>query len=312
MDASVVKADASRQRHWDDDGGSGSRAVREYLEALDEDALPTNQLARKVSATDPAASYTAAPGGPAFYAYSTNYLVDTDHGIIVDVEPTTANRAQEVESTKTMINRVEDRFDLKPKRLIGDTAYGTAAMLDWIVETKQIEPHTPVWEKADRADGSFSRSDFTWDAEADRYRCPAGKSLQRYRRTFQKKRTGVTKANTIIYRASKHDCEACEYKSRCCPNAPQRKIPRSIYESSRDVARAIAQTPAYQKTRRQRKKVEMLFAHMKRILKMGRLRLRGLSGARDEFLLTATAQNLRRITLTLGTGPPGQVVGMVT
>ena len=313
VDASIVKADASRQRHRDDDDDwGGGRAVREYLEGLDEDDSQAGKSARKISPTDPAASYTAAPGGPAFYAYSTNYLIDTDHGIIMDVESTTANRTQEAESTKTMVDRVEDRFGIKPKCLIGDTAYGTAAMLNWIVEIKQIEPHTPVWQKYEGTAGMFGMADFVWDAEADRYLCPAGKLLQRYRRNFKNKRTGITKANTIIYRATEHDCGACEYKSRCCPKVSRRKITRSIYESSREVARAIAQTPAYKKTRRQRKKVEMLFAHMKRVLKMDRLRLRGMNGARDEFLLMATAQNLRRIVRTLGTGPPGQAVSMAT
>jgi transposase len=310
-DASIVKADASRQHHRedDDDWGNG-RAVREYLEALAEDDAQADKSSRKVSPTDPAASYTAAPGGPAFYAYSTNYLIDTDHGIIMDVEPSTANRAQEAETTRTMIDRVEDRFGIKPHRLIGDTAYGIAAMLDWMVEQKQIEPHTPVWDKSERQDGSFGRSDFAWDAEADCYRCPSGKTLQRYRRNFKKKRTGVTKDNTIIYSASKYDCDICEHKPRCCPKVPQRKIRRSIYESSRDVARVVAQTPAYKKTRRQRKKVEMLFAHMKRILKMDRLRLRGRSGAHDEFLLTATVQNLRRMAKLLSQPPPDSRIGV--
>ena len=230
----------------------------------------------------------------------------------MDVEPSTANRAPEVETTKTMIERVEERFGIKPRRLIGDTAYGIAAMLDWMVEQKQIEPHTPVWDKSERQDGSFGRSDFTWDAEADCYRCPSGKTLQRYRRNFKKKRTGVTKDNTIIYSASKYDCDNCEHKPRCCPKVPQRKIRRSIYESSRDVARAVAQTPAYKKTRRQRKKVEMLFAHMKRILKMDRLRLRGMSGAHDEFLLTATVQNLRRMAKLLSQPPPECRIGVPT
>lgn len=276
VDASIVKADASRQRHCEDDErweANASRAVREYLEAIDEDDTPTGKLTRKVSPTDPAASYTAAIGGPAFYAYSTNYLVDTDYGIIVDVEPSTANRKDEVESTKTMIERVEARFGIKPHRLIGDTAYGTAPMLNWVVEIKQIEPHIPVWRKYQGKAGLFGLADFTWDARNDRYLCPSGKSLERYRRHFKKKRTGVTKANTIVYRAIQHDCGHCEYKSRCCPKEPRRKITRSIYESSRDVARAVAQTPDYKKTRRQRKKVEMLFAHMKRILKLDRLRL---------------------------------------
>ncbi len=307
VDASIVKADASRQRHRedDDDWGNG-RAVREYIEALETDNVPTT---RKLSPTDPAASYTAAPGGPAFYAYSTNYLIDTYHGIIMDVEPSTANRTPEVETTKTMINRVEERFGIKPQHLIGDTAYGTAAMLNWIVEEKKIEPHTPVWQKYEGKDGQFGMADFAWDVEADHYTCPAGNTLQRYRRNFKNKRIGITKANTIIYRATEHDCGACEYKSRCCPKVSRRKITRSIYESSREVARAVAQTPAYKKTRRQRKKVEMLFAHMKRILKMDRLRLRGMSGAHDEFLLTATVQNLRRMARLLSQPPPNNRIG---
>ncbi len=304
VDASVVKADASRQRHReDDDDWGGGRAVREYLEALDEDGSQARP-SRKLSPTDPAASYTAAPGGPAFYAYSTNYLADTRHGIIMDVESTTANRRDEVESTKTMVDRVEQHFGITPQRLIGDTAYGTAPMLHWIVDIKQIEPHTPVWEKYDNKAGLFGRADFTWQLEADRYICPAGKSLQRYRRHFKKPRTGITKDNTIIYRARQADCGNCEYKPRCCPKVPRRKITRSLYESSRDVARAIAKTDAYKQSRKDRKKVKMLFAHLKRILKLDRLRLRGMNGARDEFLLAATAQNLRRMAKLLGQPPP--------
>jgi hypothetical protein len=72
-------------------------------------------------------------------------------------------------------------------------------------------------------------------------------------------------------------------------------VTRSIYEGARDFVRAIATTDAYVTCRRERKKVEMLFAHLKRILKLDGLRLRGPCGARDEFLLAATAQNLRKL-----------------
>jgi len=105
----------------------------------------------------------------------------------------------------------------------------------------------------------------------------------------------VNDGATLLYRASKHDCDACEMKPRCCPNTPARKVPRSIHEAVRDRARDIARTDAYLTSRRERKKVEMLFAHLKRILRLGRLRLRGPCGARDEFLLAATAQNLRKM-----------------
>lgn len=305
VDASVVKADASRQKHHedDDDWGGGSRAITEYLDALREDGS-SMAAAKKVSQTDPMARWTAAPGGPAYYAYSTNYLVDTEAGIIVDVEATPALRSDEVASTKTMVDRVKDRLGLETKRLIGDTAYGTAEFLGWMVNEKGIEPHVPVWEKGERSDGTFSRSDFAFDEENDRYICPNGKELKRFRRNYKVPRSGVTKSNEIKYRASQMDCGACPLKEQCCPNMSFRKVTRSVHESARDVARAVRKTAVYRQTRRQRKQVEMLFAHMKRILKMGRLRLRGLSGASDEFLLTATAQNLRRMAKYLGTGPP--------
>ena len=107
----------------------------------------------------------------------------------------------------------------------------------------------------------------------------------------------------LLYRASKYDCDACALKPRCCPEAPARKVPRSIYEGARDMARDIAKTDDGQTSRRQRKKIEMLFAHLKRILKLDRLRLRGPNGAKDEFLLAATAQNLRKIAKLIPMSP---------
>jgi len=155
---------------------------------------------KRISLTDPAARYTAAPGGPAFFAYSTNYLVDLHAGIIVDVEATPAHRTQEVESTKTMVDRVEQRFALKPKRLVGDTAYGTGAMLAWMVQEKGIDPHVPVWQRPPRNDGTFPNSDFHWIERSDEYRCPAGHALRKERRPFKAQRSHITKAGTIIYR----------------------------------------------------------------------------------------------------------------
>ena len=190
VDASIIKADANRARSatgtepidWTR-GDEPSRAVREYLAALDEvnltnsDAAPETEATappKSISLTDPAARWTAAPGGPAFFAYSTNYLIDLHAGIILDVEATPAHRTAEVESTKTMINRVEERFALKPRRLAGDTAYGTASMLGWMVEEKEIAPHVPVWDKTRRDDGTFQRGSFHWDEQANEYRCSAG------------------------------------------------------------------------------------------------------------------------------------------
>jgi transposase len=312
VDASIIRADANRTRgvpgtevtDWRQ-GERVSRAVREYFDALEE-ANPAGDEEppappKNVSLTDPAARWTAAPGGPAAYAYSTNYLIDLQVGVIVDVEATPAHRTAEVDSTKTMIDRVEARFGLKPRRLVGDTAYGVAPMLAWMVDDKKISPHVPVWDKARRKDGTLSVTDFTWDEQANEYCCPEGHALRSDRREFKIERDRTTKADTVIYRASQGDCAGCPSKQKCCPNTPMRKIARSIHERSREVARKLADTPEFVQSRNDRKKVEMLFAHLKRILKLDRLRLRGLSGARDEFLLAATAQNLRKMAKRLAT-----------
>jgi hypothetical protein len=213
----------------------------------------------------------------------------------MDVAATPAIRNAEVDSTKVMIDRVEDRFGIRPKRLIGDTAYGTAEMVAWMIEKKTIEPHVPLWEKGERDDGTFRRSDFVFDATSNTLTCPGGKRLQPYRRNFGRERSGVTKANTRIYRASLADCRLCVLKQKCCPGQLRRKIVRSVHEAARDVTRRIRETPEYLQSRRDRKKIEMLFAHLKRILKLDRLRLRGPSGAHDEFTLAAAVQNLRKL-----------------
>ena len=300
VDASLIKADASRHRTAVD-GAAGlpaeaaGRAVEEYLAVLDDAAFgaATPVTPKYISLSDPASRWTAAQAGPASFAYCTNYLIDVDHAVIVDVEPSTTVRQGELAATRTMLERTQERFDLWPERLTADTAYGSAEMLNWLVHERGIEPHIPVFDKPARQDGTFSRSDFAYDHAADAYTCPAGKRLRQRQKTFQ---APLADENGMLrYRASKFDCEACALKARCCPKAPARKLLRSIHEGARDMARDIAKTDAYAASMRQRKKVEMLFAHLKRILRLDRLRLRGPNGARDEFLLAATAQNLRRL-----------------
>lgn len=212
----------------------------------------------------------------------------------MDVEATRSIRQAEVGSTKTMLERVKARFDLHPERLIADTAYGTAPMLGWLVDRK-IAPHIPVFDKSGRNDGTWSRADFEWDAENDQYICPEGQALKQFRRNYSDPNRGPTGKGRAKYRALKPTCQACPSKQKCCPNADARSITREENEDARQVARDIAKTRQYVISMKLRKKVEMLFAHLKRILGLGRLRLRGPCGANDEFLLAATAQNLRKL-----------------
>src|SRR5215216_4117510 len=228
----------------------------------------------------PRAGRARMAGSP--FAYSDNYLIDLDHAVIVDVEATTSVRQAEVTAARRMIERTQARFGLWPERLAADAGYGDAANLAWLVEEKGIK-HIPVFDKSARRDGTFERADFVYDHADDSYICPGGKRLRQRRKVYREPRPFVDENGLMRYRASKLDCDACGLKQRCTPNMPARKILRSIHEGARDLARDLALTDAYLTSRRERKKVEMLFAHLKPILKLDRLRLRGPNGAKDEF-----------------------------
>ena len=196
-----------------------------------------------------------------------------------------------------MIERTEATFGIKPEWLAADTAYGSAPNLHFLVDEKHIAPHIPVIDKSGRDDGTFSREDFIFDSARDRYVCLNGKILPRSSGS-----RGPRGDDTIsCFRAL--PIAAIARSSRRAARVAWPKITRHVHEAARDVARAIAKTAAYEQTRRDRKKVEMLFAHLKRILRMGRLRLRGPAGAQFEFTLAAIAQNLRRLA-KLAVHPP--------
>jgi transposase len=173
VDASLIKADANRQKGVEGSKGLSpemtSRAIDEYLAVLDDTAFgsATEVIPKFISPADPAARWTGAHGGLAFFAYSDNYLIDLDHAIVVDVEASTAIRQAEVTASKTMIERTEERFGLYPERLAADTAYGSAEMLGWLVHGRGIEPHIPVFDKSNREDGIFSRDDFSYDHQGE-------------------------------------------------------------------------------------------------------------------------------------------------
>jgi transposase len=303
VDASVIEANASRFKRiegaeidWTDKQRA-RRPVREYLAALAGEDTPTNpeRAPKALSPTDPAAAWTTRGRHKVMFGYSVNYLIDLAGSVIVDVEATPTRLSKEVAVTETMIERVAERFALKPKHVAGDVAYGTGKMLAWLIK-REIEPHIPVRDNAQRDDGTFSRTDFAYDSERDVYICPEGKTLHTTGR--------VVSGNTLYYRARKRDCQHCPLKDRCCPKAPARRLPRDVNEEARDHARALMGTEPFLQSRRERKKIETRFGDLKWNLGLTRLRLKGLSGARDEFLLAATVQNLRRLANLVAVPPP--------
>ena len=224
VDASLIAADANKQRsipgpEWQKprDPATASRAVKEYLATLDDAAFgaASEVMPKFVSPSDPAAQWTGAMRGPAFFAYADNYLIDVKFGVIVDVEASRAIRQAEVGAAKTMISRTEQRFGLKPARLAADTAYGSAATLNWIVNEKQIAPHIPVIDKSRRDDGSLSREDFAFDADRNVYVCSQGKLLHTTGR--------VHDGETLLYRASTADCGLARSRPSAARRHPSAK-----------------------------------------------------------------------------------------
>ncbi len=175
-----------------------------------------------------------------------------------------------------------------------DTAYGIGRLLAWLLD-RDITPHIPVWDRAKTEDGMFTREDFRFDRERNVYVCPNGAELTH---------SGIIdKGHTLPYRASKKDCSICQLKHKCT-KSPARKISRDINEDARGAVRALMGTPEFAKSRDERKKVEMRFAHLKTHHRFERMRLRGLSGARDEFHLAAIVQNLKTLANCLWRPPP--------
>ena len=317
IDASVIEADASRNRRVEGkltalpDDEEVTRPMREYLDALDmaaaaenaksdddgDDAPPGNPPSEPkfTSLTDPAAAWTNKGQMKALFAYGTNYLIDTKEAVIVDVEATPARWSAEVAATKTMLTRTKQSFGLTPQTLAADAAYGSGLMLGWLMR-HGIEPHIPILDHEHQTKGYFTRADFIFDATANVFICPAGKQLTN---------SGLVREDgTMPYRASTKDCRECALKARCT-NGAKRIVTRNLYEAEREHVRGLKETPAFKCSARLRKKVEMRFAHLKRNLNFRRLRLRGLTGAKDEFLLAAAAQNLRKLVRFLACGPPG-------
>jgi transposase len=301
VDASVMEADASRYHGKAPDEIDWSvperqtRAVAEFLTAIDNDDPDADRkLPKVISPTDPCSAWTAKANKRVQFGYGLNYMIDTEHAVIVDVEATPARTYDEVAATRIMIDRTEKAFGLKPQRLTADTAYGTGKLLAWLLG-KDIAPHIPVWERYERTDGMFARTAFAYDAERDVYICPNGRPL----------RTSGTVHDGRVrnYLSQPADCRACELKERCT-RAPFRKIARDINEEARDHARSLKDTPEFEQSSDERKKVEMRFAHLKVHHRFERMRLRGLSGARDEFHLAATVQNLKTIATYIWRPPP--------
>lgn len=295
VDGTIVGANASRQsrvpREQLKEVAQLSRTVRGYLTEL-EQVNPVSD-AEMVSTTDPDAIWTTKGSGTAKMAYYDNYLMDTVSRVIVEVEATPALFHQETVAARRMIERVQ-KLGLQPESLGADKAYGSGEFLAWLL-ARGVQPHIPVIDRRHQTGGRFTRDQFRYEPTENAYYCPEGKPL-RYRGQ-QRTMRGSSYCSTAA------QCQRCPQKTQCTPTA-YRKLFIHWDEPAREVARSLVGTPAYERSRRARYKIEALFAELKQPMRMQRVRLRRLWNVSEQFLLAATAQNLKRLVRFLSQRPP--------
>jgi transposase len=309
VDGSFVQADANSDsripREQLAEAAQVKRSVRQYLTELEEqngdgDEQPVHQQ-DKVSTTDPDATYASKGKGLARLGYYDNYLVDNASCVIVGVQATSARLSQESAAARDMIARLHERQGRYPQSLAADTSYGNGELLHWLQE-RDITPYMRVKENAQRKNGLYGIEKFTYDEEANRYLCPAGKTL-----TY----VGVNPRNrTHVYHSTLKRCRDCPQKPECTKGRCH-IVAVHIHEAARQHAYEIARTPAFAKAQCARRKVEALFAELKNQIGLRRLRLRRMKFVREQFYLAATVQNLKRLVRFLSRKPAEPAAAVV-
>lgn len=265
-----------------------SRTVQEYLRELqrqnpvaDPEERPIAQ--EMVSSTDPDAAW-AVKSGPATLGYYDNYLVDTTSRVILSVDATPACFRQEVLAARRMIEQVS-QLGVRPQNLAADKAYGSGEFLAWLL-ARDIEPHIPVIDRRHQTRGRFTRDAFRYEPRENAYYCPEGRPLH-----YRGQRRD---SQGYLYRSTEAQCQGCPQK-KSCTQGPYRRLFVHWQEPARQRVRALAGTPAYKQSQRARYKVEALFAELKQQMCLRRVRLRRTWNVAEQFLLAATAQNLKRL-----------------
>jgi len=264
VDGTIIAANASSQsrirREQLPEAAKVSRTAQEYLLEIetqnesDPDAPPGTPPALrdtdgKVSTSDPDAAW-ATKGGPIHLSYYDNYLIDNTSNIIVDVEATPARTSQEIVAARRMLERVASTFGVAPATLAGDKSYGTGPFLAWLID-RNITPHVPVLDRTHQTDGQYTRDDFVFEPDSNAFLCPNGKLL---------KFCGIGRASRVnVYRASPLDCKDCPLKAACTAGRA-RRLTINFDEPARQHAKRLVETDEYRLSRRERKKVEALFA----------------------------------------------------
>ena len=304
VDGSFVEANAAKEsripREQLVEAAKVHHTVRQYLVELEEQnpvEEPVHEQ-EQVSTTDPDSTYATKGGTPARLGYYDNYLVDNASCVIVGVQATAARMSQETVAAEDMLTRFAQWQGREPASVAADATYGNGEFLQWLLD-RGITPYMRTRDSALRKNNpGYGPERFTYLAESNSYRCPAGEQLNY---------VGLNVRNRAhAYIGSAKRCGACAQKAQCT-SGRYKYLAIHIHESARQRARELANTPEFAKAQRQRKKVEALFAELKNQIGLRRLRLRRMRFVREQFYLAATVQNLKRLMRFLSCKPAPEI-----
>jgi transposase len=300
VDGSFVEANASKEsripREQLAEAAQVNQTVRQYLAELEQQnpiEEPVHQQ-DQVSTTDPDSTYATKGGTPARLGYYDNYLVDNPSCVIVGVQATAARMSQETVAAQDMLRRFAQWQGGEPSSIAADATYGNGEFLQWLMD-RGITPYMRTRDSALRKNNpGYGPERFTYLPESNSYRCPAGEQLNY---------VGLNVRNRArAYIGSAKRCGACFQKAQCT-SGRYKYLAIHVHEPARQRARELANTPEFANAQRQRKKVEALFAELKNLIGLRRLRLRRLRFVREQFFLAAAAQNIKRLVRFLSQQP---------
>jgi transposase len=306
VDGSFVEANAAQQsripREQLAEAAEVHYAVGQYLQEL-EQQNPVEEPVHEqdqVSTTDPDSTYATKGGTPARLGYYDNYLVDNPSCVIVGVQATAARMSQETVAAQDMITGFAAWQGRAPESVAADTTYGNGEFLRWLAD-RSITPYMRTRDSIHRKNSPFYGPErFTYEAENNRYICPAGQPLNYGGRSHRNR--------AWTYIGTRKRCGACSLRPQCT-SAAFRCLVIHQHEPARQRARELANTEEFAKAQRQRKKVEALFAELKNQIGLRRLRLRRMKFVREQFFLAAAAQNIKRLVRFLSQPiPPAERV----
>jgi len=300
VDGTFVEANAAKEsripREQLVEAAQVHHTIRQYLQEVEEQnpvEEPVHEQER-VSTTDPDSTYATKGGTPARLGYYDNYLVDNDSSVIVAVQGTAARMSQETVAAQDMLGRFSEWQGRAPESLGADTTYGNGVFLQWLAD-HNILPYMRTRDSIHRKNSPFYGPErFRYEAENDRYICPAGQPLNYGGRSHRNL--------AWTYIGTRKRCGPCPLRPQCT-SAAFRCLVIHQHEPARQRARELANTPEFVTAQRQRKKVEALFAQLKNQIGLRRLRLRRLKFVREQFFLAAAAQNIKRLIRFLDQRP---------